>query len=51
MVFLTKVNDMYAKDPPTQVLYFYGIHQDLFGEMERSMPIFIVNKDCQQRKN
>lgn len=38
--FLTNVNDMYAKDPPTQVLYCYGIHQDLFDEMERSMPNF-----------
>ena len=31
---------MFAKDPPTQVLYYYGIHQDLFDEMERSMPNF-----------
>ena len=37
---LTNVNDMYAKDRPTQVLYCYGMYQDLFDEMERSMPNF-----------
>ena len=31
---------MYSRDPPCQVLYCYGIHQDLFDEMERSIPNF-----------
>ena len=31
---------MYSSDPPSQVLYCYGIHQDLFDEMERTIPNF-----------
>ena len=38
--FLTNINDMYSKDPPTKILYCYGIHQDLFEQMERSVPHF-----------
>ena len=33
--FLTHINDMYSKDPPSKRLYCYGIHQDLFEQMER----------------
>ena len=38
--FLTHINKMYSKDPPSKVLYYYGIHQDLFDDMERSVPNF-----------
>ena len=38
--FLTHVNDMYSRDPPTQILYCYGIYQPLFDEMERNIPHF-----------
>ena len=38
--FLTHINKMYSKDPPSKVLYCYGIHQDLFDDMERSIPNF-----------
>ena len=31
---------MYSKDPPTQILYFYGIYQPLFDDMERDIPNF-----------
>ena len=31
---------MYVKDPPTQILYCYGIYQPLFDEMERNVPNF-----------
>ena len=38
--FLTHINKMYSKDPPSKVLYCYGIHQDLSDDMERSVPNF-----------
>ena len=38
--FLAHINDMYSKDPPSKILYCYGIHQDLFEQMERSVPHF-----------
>ena len=38
--FLTHINDMYSKDPPSKILYCYGIHQDLFEQMERYVPHF-----------
>ena len=38
--FLKNVKDMYSKDPPSHILYCYGIHQDLFDDMERSIPNF-----------
>ena len=38
--FLTHINDMYSKDPPSKISYCYGIHQDLFEQMERSVPHF-----------
>ena len=31
---------MYARDPPTRILYCYGIYQHLFDEMERNVPYF-----------
>ena len=31
---------MYARDPPTRILYCYGIYQPLFDEMERNVPNF-----------
>ena len=31
---------MYVKDPPTRILYCYGIYQPLFDEMERNVPNF-----------
>ena len=31
---------MYSKDPPSKVLYCYGIHQDLFDDMEWYVPNF-----------
>ena len=37
---LTHILDMYAKDPPTRILYCYGIYQPLFDEMERNVPNF-----------
>ena len=37
---LTQIRDMYVKDPPTQILYCYGIYQALFDEMERNVPNF-----------
>ena len=37
---LANVNDMYPKDPPSKILYCYGIHQDLFDDMERTIPNF-----------
>lgn len=38
--FLKNVQSMYARDPPSHVLYCYGIHQDLFDEMEATIPNF-----------
>ena len=38
--FLTYINDMYSKEPSSKILYCYGIHQDLFDVMERSVPNF-----------
>ena len=38
--FLSHFRYMYDSDPPTQILYCYGIHQPLFDEMERSLPNF-----------
>ena len=32
---------MYVKDPPTQILYCYGIYQPLFDEMEQNVPNFM----------
>lgn len=38
--FLKNLQYMYSRDAPSHVLYCYGIHQDLFDEMERSIPNF-----------
>ena len=38
--FLTHIRNMYARDPPTRILYCYGIYQPLFDEMERNVPNF-----------
>ena len=38
--FLKQVNLMYGRDPPSHILYCYGIHQDLFDVMESSIPNF-----------
>ena len=38
--FLKHLPDMYTENPPSQVLYCYGIHQDLFDHMERTIPNF-----------
>lgn len=38
--FLKNLPKMYSGDPPAQVLYCYGIHQDLFDHMERTIPNF-----------
>ena len=38
--FLTHIREMYARDPPTRILYCYGIYQPLFDEMERNVPYF-----------
>jgi hypothetical protein len=38
--FLKNVKEMYRKDPPSHILYCYGIHQDICYEMERSIPNF-----------
>ena len=38
--FLKQVNLMYGRDPPSHILYCYGIHQDLFDAMESSIPNF-----------
>ena len=38
--FLTNVNKIYFKNPPSKILYCYDIHQDLFDDMERSVPTF-----------
>ena len=37
---LQNLQSMYSRDPATHVLYCYGIHQDLFDEMERTIPNF-----------
>ena len=37
---LTHIRDMYVKDPPTGILYCYGIYQPVFDEMERIVPNF-----------
>ena len=42
--FLKNLQYMYSKDPPTHVLYCYGIHQDLFDDMERTVPNFISKR-------
>ena len=31
---------MYSRDPPSQILYCYGIYQPLFDDMERDIPNF-----------
>ena len=38
--FLQNVTQKYTEDPPSQVLYCYGIHQELFDHMERTIPNF-----------
>ena len=38
--FLKHLPEMYREDPASQVLYCYGIHQDLFDHMERTLPNF-----------
>ena len=38
--FLTHINEIYSKDQASKVLYCYGIHQDLFNDMKRSVPNF-----------
>ena len=38
--FLQDVKNMYSKDPPSHILYCFGIHQDLFDEMEQSLSNF-----------
>ncbi|VDI68723.1 Hypothetical predicted protein [Mytilus galloprovincialis] len=35
---LQHFNVMYGKDPPDKILYCYGIHQDLFDDMEKTIP-------------
>lgn len=38
--FLKHLPLMYSRDPPTQILYCYGIYQPLFEDMERELPNF-----------
>ena len=38
--FLTHIRDMYGRDPPSQILYCYGIYQPLFDKMERTIMNF-----------
>ena len=38
--FLENLPKMYSGDPPSHVLYCYGIHQDVFDHMERIIPNF-----------
>lgn len=38
--FLKNLPRMYARDPPSHVLYCYGIHQRIFDEMEQTVPNF-----------
>ena len=38
--FLKNVQSMYFRDPPSHVIYCYGIHQDQFDDMKREIPIF-----------
>ena len=33
--FLTQLDAMYGDAPPKKILYYYGIHQPLFDDMER----------------
>ena len=35
--FLKHLNGMYVKDPPKKVLYCYGVYQDLYDVMERTI--------------
>ncbi len=38
--FLKNLEKMYTRDPPTRVLYCYGIYQPLFDEMEKTVSNF-----------
>ena len=40
---INKLNNMNEVNPPTKVLYYYGVHQVLFDEMERSMKNILFN--------
>ena len=35
---LKHLDVMYGDDPPDKILYCFGIHQDLFDEMEKTIP-------------
>ena len=35
---LKTVKDMYVEDPPYEIMYCFGIHQQLFEEMEKTIP-------------
>ena len=39
--FLENLPDMYTRDPPTHVLYCYGIHQPIFDRLEQTIPNFV----------
>lgn len=42
--FLKHLPAMYSKDPPSEVLYCYGIHQPLIEQMEHELPNFTAKQ-------
>lgn len=41
--FLQQLDFLYS-DPPRKIMYCYGVYQDLFDDMERRFPNFILHK-------
>ncbi len=40
---LQNMEGMYVKDPPKKVMYCYGVYQDLFDEMEKTVPYMTMH--------
>jgi hypothetical protein len=41
--FLQNLQGLYTDDPPTKVLYCYGVYQNLFDQMEQTLPNFTLH--------
>ena len=41
---LRNLPEMYPSDPPKEILYCYGVYQDLFEEMEKNVPNFTLHQ-------
>ena len=42
---------MFHPDPPKKVLYFYGIHQALFDQMECELPFLTFHKGLRSEED